>query len=289
MMKKQLHAALITVAILTFSFNVFASTEVHLDHANTDINDKKSLQRGAKLFMNYCSGCHSIQFMRYNRIGKDLFLDGIIATYEKAKAAVINNQSLEHNDLAALSRAFDNEITSLDQAKSFFTKISKEEIEENLIKATDKEVEKNLIFTDEKVGSLITLAMSVSDANQWFGNNPDLSLVSRSKGVDWIYTYLRGFYKDDSRVFGVNNHVLENASMPDVLWQLKQDKSSKEFDQDIRDITNFLDYVGEPAKLVRFDLGIKVLGFLFVLFIFAYLLKKEYWKDVKYGKWRAKD
>ncbi|QKQ24818.1 cytochrome c1 [Candidatus Ruthia endofausta] len=288
-MKKQLHETLITVAILTFSLNVFASTEVHLDHANTDINDKKSLQRGAKLFMNYCSGCHSIQFMRYNRIGKDLFLDDVIATYEKAKVAVLNNQSLEHNDLTALSKAFDNEITSLEQAKSFFAKISKEEIEENLIKATDKEVEKNLIFTDEKVGSLITSAMSVSDAEQWFGNNPDLSLVSRSKGTDWIYTYLRGFYKDDSRVFGVNNHVLENASMPDVLWQLKQDKSSKEFNQDIRDITNFLDYVGEPAKLVRFDLGIKVLGFLFVLFIFAYLLKKEYWKDVKYGKWRAKD
>ncbi len=288
-MKKQLHEILITVAILTFSLNVFASTEIHLDHANTDINDKKSLQRGAKLFMNYCSGCHSIQFMRYNRIGKDLFLDDVIATYEKAKISVLNNQSLEHNDLTALSKAFDNEITSLDQAKSFFEKISKEEIEENLIKATNRKVEKNLIFTDEKVGSLITSAMSVSDAEKWFGNNPDLSLVSRSKGIDWIYTYLRGFYKDDSRVFGVNNHVLENASMPDVLWQLKQDKPSKEFDQDVRDITNFLDYVGEPVKLLRFDLGIKVLGFLFVLFIFAYLLKKEYWKDVKYGKWRSKD
>jgi ubiquinol-cytochrome c reductase cytochrome c1 subunit len=289
MMKKQLHTALITVAILTFCFNVFALTEVHLDHANTNINDKKSLQRGVKLFMNYCLGCHSIQFMRYNRIGRDLFLDDVIAAYEKAKVVVLNNQPLEHSDLVALSKAFDNKITSLDQAKRFFTKISEEEIEENLIKATDKEVGGNLIFADEKVGSLITSAMPVSDANQWFGINPDLSLVSRSKGVDWIYTYLRGFYKDDSRVFGVNNHVLKNASMPDALWQLKQDKPSKEFDQDVRDITNFLDYVGEPAKLVRFDLGIKVLGFLFILFIFAYLLKKEYWKDVKYGKWRAKD
>ncbi len=289
-MKKQLHTALITVAILTFCFNVFAATEIRLDHANTNINDKKSLQRGVKLFMNYCLGCHSIQFMRYNRIGKDLFLDDVIVAYEKAKVVLLNNQPLEHSDLVALSRAFDNKITSLNQAKRFFAKISEEEIEENLIKATDKEVRENLIFADEKIGSLITSAMSVSDANQWFGNAPpDLSLVSRSKGVDWIYTYLRGFYKDDSRVFGVNNHVLANTSMPNILWQLKQDKPSKEFDQDIRDIANFLDYVGEPAKLVRFDLGIKVLGFLFILFIFSYLLKKEYWKDVKYGKWRAKD
>jgi ubiquinol-cytochrome c reductase cytochrome c1 subunit len=77
--------------------------------------------------------------------------------------------------------------------------------------------------------------------------------------------------------------------MPDVLWELKQNKSAEDFDQDVRDITNFLDYVGEPAKLVRVDLGYKVLAFLFVLFILSYLLKKEYWKDVKYGKWRAKD
>ncbi|ABL01813.1 ubiquinol-cytochrome c reductase cytochrome c1 subunit [Candidatus Ruthia magnifica str. Cm (Calyptogena magnifica)] len=287
-MKKQLHVILI-ISIITFYFNVLASTEVHLDHANTDINDKKSLQRGVKLFMNYCSGCHSIQFMRYNRIGKDLFLDDVIAAYEKAKIAVLNNQSLKHDDFVALSRALDSEITSPDQAKSFLKKISKEEIEENLMKATDKEVEKNLIFTNEKVGSLITSAMSISNAKQWFGSNPDLSLVSRSKDVDWIYSYLRGFYKDDSRVFGVNNHILENASMPDVLWQLKQNKSSKEFEQDIRDISNFLDYVGEPAKLVRFDLGIKVLGFLFILFIFSYLMKKEYWKDIKYGKWRTKN
>jgi ubiquinol-cytochrome c reductase cytochrome c1 subunit len=132
--------------------------------------------------------------------------------------------------------------------------------------------------------------MSKVGAEKWFGTTPpDLSLVSRSKGVDWIYTYLRSFYKDESRPFGVNNKILVNASMPDVLWELKQNKSAEDFDQDVRDITNFLDYVGEPAKLVRVDLGYKVLAFLFVLFILSYLLKKEYWKDVKYGKWRAKD
>ncbi len=227
-MKNNVHTLLIAVVILIFSFNTLASgNEIHLDQAKTNINDKKSLRRGAKLFMNYCSGCHSIQFMRYNRIGKDLNI-------------------------------------------------------------TDKEIEKHFILGNEKIGEIITSAMSVADAKQWFGQSPDLSLVSRSKGVDWIYSYLHGFYKDNSRIFGVNNHILKNVSMPDVLWKLKQDESSEKFDQDIIDITNFLDYVGEPAKLVRFNLGIKVLGFLFILFIFSYLLKIEYWKDIKYGKWRAK-
>lgn len=146
------------------------------------------------------------------------------------------------------------------------------------------------MFNGEKIGDKVTSSMSDVGAVQWFGTTPpDLSLVSRSKGVDWVYTYLRSFYKDDSRPFGVNNKILVNASMPDVLWELEQNKSAEDFDQDVRDITNFLDYVGEPAKLVRVDLGYKVLAFLFVLFILSYLLKKEYWKDVKYGKWRAKD
>ena len=206
-----------------------AGSGVALDAANTDINDRNSLQRGAKLFMNYCSGCHSIEFMRYNRLGQDLGL-------------------------------------------------------------SDEQVAENLMFTGKKVGDPITSAISKEASVKWFGTTPpDLSLVSRSKGVDWIYTYLNSFYADDSRPFGVNNHVLVNASMPDVLWQLKAEKSEAAFEQDIRDITNFLDYVGEPVKLVRYELGYKVIGFLFILFILAYLMKKEYWKDVKYGKWRAKD
>jgi len=228
-MKKLLKTTLSVLAGLTLSLNTLASAGAELDHANTDINDQNSLQNGAKLFMNYCSGCHSISFMRYNRIGKDL---GI----------------------------------------------------------SDAAVEKNLMFNGEKIGDKITSSMSEKGAVQWFGTTPpDLSLVSRSKGVDWIYTYLRSFYKDESRPFGVNNKILINASMPDVLWGLKQTKSAEDFDQDVRDVTNFLDYVGEPAKLIRVDLGYKVMGFLFVLFILSYLLKKEYWKDVKYGKWRAKD
>jgi ubiquinol-cytochrome c reductase cytochrome c1 subunit len=228
-MKRLFKTTLSVLAGLALSLNALAAGSVALDSANTDINDQKSLQNGAKLFMNYCSACHSIEFMRYNRIGKDLNI-------------------------------------------------------------SDADVEKNLMFNSDKIGNPITSSMSKEGAEKWFGTTPpDLSLVSRSKGVDWVYTYLRSFYKDDSRPFGVNNKILVNASMPDVLWELKQNKSAEGFDQDVRDITNFLDYVGEPAKLVRVDLGYKVLAFLFVLFILSYLLKKEYWKDVKYGKWRAKD
>ena len=155
---------------------------------------------------------------------------------------------------------------------------------------SDSLVAEHLMFAGEKPGETITTAMPKEGAEKWFGvTPPDLSLVARSKGTDWIYTYLRGFYEDDSKVFGVNNKVLENASMPDVLWSLKEGKSEAEFDQDVRDITNFLDYVGEPAKLIRTSLGVWVLLFLGVLFVLTYLLKKEYWKDVKYGIWRPRD
>ena len=210
-------------------FKVFTAGDLHLDHANTNISDTASLQNGAKLFMNYCSGCHAISFMRYNRIAKDLNL-------------------------------------------------------------SDSLVSEHLMFAGDKPGETITTAMPKEVAAKWFGGPPpDLSLVARAKGTDWIYTYLRGFYKDDSRVFGVNNKVLENASMPDALWSLKEKKPEAEFNQDVRDITNFLDYVGEPAKLIRTELGFWVLLFLGVLLVLTCLLKKEYWKDVKYGIWRPRD
>jgi len=227
-MKKHIKIKLALTSIL-LSFSVFASGELHLDPANTDISDTASLQNGAKLFMNYCSGCHAIGFMRYNRIAQDLNL-------------------------------------------------------------SDSLVAEHLMFAGEKPGETITTAMPKEGAAKWFGGTPpDLSLVARAKGTDWIYTYLRGFYEDDSKVFGVNNKVLENASMPDVLWSLKEGKSEAAFDQDVRDITNFLDYVGEPAKLIRTSLGVWVLLFLGVLLVLTYLLKKEYWKDVKYGIWRPRD
>lgn len=229
-MKKLLTITASVLASLSISFNVLASENgVHLDHADTDINDQKSLQNGAQLFMDYCSGCHSISFMRYNRIAKDLNI-------------------------------------------------------------SNADVKKNLMFSGSKLGDKVVSSMTEKGAETWFGTTPpDLSLVARSKGTDWIYTYLRSFYADKSRPFGVNNKVLVNASMPDVLWELKKNKSAEDFNQDVRDVTNFLDYVGEPAKLVRVDLGYKVMGFLFILLILAYLMKKEYWKDVKYGNWRAKD
>jgi len=227
-MKKHIKIKLALASTL-LSFNVFAAGDLHLDHANTDISDTASLQNGAKLFMNYCSGCHAIGFMRYNRIAQDLNL-------------------------------------------------------------SDSLVAEHLMFAGEKPGETITTAMPKEGAAKWFGGTPpDLSLVARAKGTDWIYTYLRGFYEDDSKVFGVNNKVLENASMPDVLWSLKEGKSEAEFDQDVRDITNFLDYVGEPAKLIRTSLGVWVLLFLGVLLVLTYLLKKEYWKDVKYGIWRPRE
>ena len=216
-------------SLVALSLNGLAAGKVNLDHADTDIMDRASLQNGAKLFMNYCSGCHAISFMRYNRIGSDLGL-------------------------------------------------------------SDELVKQNLMFAGNKPGETMVTAMPEDAASKWFGGvPPDLSLVARSKGTDWIYTYLRSFYEDESRIFGVNNKVLANASMPDALWSLKDTQSETEFDNSVRDITNFLDYVGEPAKLIRLQLGKWVLLFLGVLFILVYMLKKEYWKDVKYGVWRRRD
>ncbi len=228
-MKIYIKTKLFLIALL-LSLGVLASGgELHLEEAHTDISDTVSLQNGAKLFMNYCSGCHAISFMRYNRIAKDLDL-------------------------------------------------------------SDSAVAENLIFAGEKVGDLITTAMPEDAASKWFGGTPpDLSLVARSKGTNWIYSYLRGFYADESKIFGVNNKVLANASMPDALWSLKESQSEAEFAQSARDITNFLDYVGEPAKLIRTGLGAWVLSFLTLLLVLSYFLKKEYWKDVKYGIWRSRD
>ena len=226
---KNLKSLALCFSFVALSLNALAAGKVNLDHADTDIMDRASLQNGAKLFMNYCSGCHAISFMRYNRIGSDLGL-------------------------------------------------------------SDELVKQNLMFAGNKPGETMVTAMPEDAASKWFGGvPPDLSLVARSKGTDWIYTYLRSFYEDESRIFGVNNKVLANASMPDALWSLKDTQSETEFDNSVRDITNFLDYVGEPAKLIRLQLGKWVLLFLGVLFILVYMLKKEYWKDVKYGVWRRRD
>ena len=221
---------------------------VHLDKADIDLKNKQSLQRGARLFVNYCLSCHSAEFQRYNRTGRDLGL-------------------------------------------------------------TEEQVLENLIFTGAKLGEQMKIAMSRADAKAWFGAPPpDLTLVARSRGPDWLYTYLRTFYVDESRPFGVNNLVFPSVGMPHVLWELqgwqepvyktvehegetKQvierlelaqagDLSPAEYDRAVRDLVNFLTYLGEPVQLERKALGVKVLLFLLVFFVVAYLLKKEYWKDV---------
>ena len=232
---------------------------IHLDKADIDLDNKESLQRGAKLFVNYCLSCHSAGYMRYNRMAKDLGLD-------------------------------------------------------------DKQVQNNMMFIADfsklesgepgKVGNLMTVALRTADAKKMFGTKvPDLTVRARARGADWLYTYLRTFYLDDSRPFGVNNVAFPDVGMPHVLWELQGLKkpiketekdhegnehtvikgyetvvpgkmTDVEYDDAIRDLVNFMVYMGEPAQLVRYKWGIIALLFLFILFIPAYALKKEYWKDV---------
>ena len=137
-----------------------ATGEVKLDRANIDLRDAVSIQRGAKVFVNYCLNCHSASYMRYNRL-TDLGL-------------------------------------------------------------SEQQITDNLIFSDAKIGDTMTVAMPEDDARTWFGvAPPDLSVIARSRGVDWLYTYLRSFYRDESTVTGWNNPVFPNAAMPHVLWQLQ--------------------------------------------------------------------
>jgi len=225
------------------------------DDISIDWDDRASMQRGAALFANYCLSCHSASYSRYNRVGKDLG-------------------------------------------------ISDELMAENLIFTTDKYGEKT------KVGSLMKTTMSTDYAEQAFGTAPpDLSLIARSRGTHWLYNYLRGFYLDKSRPMGVNNGVFPAVGMPHVLAELEglkkankemQDDglggqhevivgfeqvsagsmSAEEYDQAIKDLVGFLDYLAEPYKQTRKNVGTGVLIFLFFFLILTYLLKKEYWKDV---------
>jgi ubiquinol-cytochrome c reductase cytochrome c1 subunit len=244
-MKKQLIAALL---LLAPAWVLAAGEQGHLAEANIDPNNIQSLQRGARLFVNYCLSCHSAALMRYERIGKDLGIK-------------------------------------------------------------EKLVAENLVFGGGKVGDLMTVATHPDDAKEWFGTiPPDLTVIARARGVDWLYTYLRSFYLDSSKLTGVNNLAFPDVGMPDVLWELqgwqeavihtvkKEDGSESkevtlelvepglltpnEFDRAIRDLVNFLDYMGEPAKHERRALGVKVIMFLMLLLVVAYLMKREFWKDV---------
>jgi len=213
-----------------------AETGYRLDRSPHDVTDLVSLQSGARLYVNYCLGCHSMQYVRYGGLTE--------------------------------------------------------------IGLTEQQIKDNLLFTADKVGEPMKGPLDAKAAKQWFGvAPPDLSVVSRSRGADWLYTYLRTFYRDPKTATGWNNAVFENVGMPHALWTLQGERaydrekrqwrelskgtlSQVEYDIAVRDLVNFLAYAGEPAATERKSIGIVVLFLLGILFIFTYLLKKEYWKDV---------
>jgi len=220
--------------------------------AGNDIANKTSLQRGARNFVNYCLGCHSLQYLRYNRVADDL---GI----------------------------------------------------------TQDQLQANLMFTGGRPFDVMKSAMPPSDAETWFGRAPpDLSLIARAKGPDYLYQFLKTFYLDPQRPTGVNNLALDNAAMPQVFADLQGTQkavfvlekkaegngeqmvrvfdhfeqvtpgriSAEEFDEFVRDTVNFLDYASEPIRAKRESMGLWVVLFLLVFTGFAWALKKEIWKDV---------
>ncbi len=174
---------------------------------------------------------------------------------------------------------------------------------------TEAQIRDHLIFTGDKVGDTMRVAMTPKDGKAWFGvAPPDLSLVGRSRGADWLYTYLRTFYRDPKTPTGWNNAVFPNVAMPHALWPLEGERAleivptkdraghavpeyrwsrlsagqltTAQYDAAVRDLVNFLMYVAEPHARVRKNIGIVVLFVLGVLLVLAYALKKEYWKDV---------
>jgi len=240
-------------SFLFFALNVHSSNNVNLDTAVIDLESKSSLQRGAKVFFDYCQGCHSLKYVRYLDLGKGI---GLAETKEKSLDVIIK-ETLMH---------------------------SSNKISEN---------------------SAILSSISSENGSKWFGKMPpDLSLIARYRGIDWIYTYMRGFYKDNSRPWGVNNVVFPDVGMPHILLNLQGiqvlkeghhytniDKmleliengelSKNEYNNLVRDLVTFLSYVGEPIQVERSNLGYKVLIYLAFFIIILFFLKKEYWKDVK--------
>ncbi len=272
-----LRAAALAASLLPVAAG--ANEGMRLQPAPINSQDLASLQNGAKLFVNYCLNCHSAGYMRFNRL-RDIGL-------------------------------------------------------------SEAQIRDNLIFTGVKVGELMQVAMDKKDAKAWFGAPPpDLTVITRSRssaagsGTDWVYNYLRGFYRDESRPTGWNNLVFENVGMPHVLWQLsgqntlekkeferheeaeaayiaaktlsrldevtmagKDGKMSThyvlnsivpgtgtlttgDYDRAVIDLVNYLNYMAEPARLQRRQIGIYALLLLGVLFLFAFGLKKSFWKDV---------
>ncbi len=221
-----------------------------LERAHIDRDNVNSLQRGAANFMNYCSGCHSAEYVRFKTIGKDLDLP-------------------------------------------------------------DEMLVDNLMFNAGKTFEVIQVSMPEKESARWFGKTPpDLSLMARAKGVDYVYNFLKGFYIDEDSPTGVDNVVLAGTSMPHVLWELQGYQSanfsehhnddgsvtvsfdgfeqriagkmdSEDYDEFVRDTVNFLAYMAEPIRSDRRKLGVWVLMFLIFFFIIARMLKKQIWKDVK--------
>ncbi len=242
--------SVISILFLIFFIDVSATSESKLMHMDVDLSDQQSLQRGAKIFVNYCLSCHSAVYMRYNRMGEDL------------------------------------------------------EISDDILK-------ENLMFGTDKVGDVMNISMRKEDSINYFVGTapPDLSVVARSRSPDWLYTYFQTFYMDDSRPFGVNNLVYKDVAMPHVLWELQGmqrladlektgsvyynpnyknsldlvttgKQTEKEYDRTVRDLVNYLVYIGEPIKLKRTKIGIWVMLYLFIFLVVAYMLKKDYWQDI---------
>jgi ubiquinol-cytochrome c reductase cytochrome c1 subunit len=247
-MKKLATTLFITVLLLPLSsVTVSAAAGAGIEHSGANIGDTASLQRGAKWYANYCMGCHSLKYLRYNRMAEDLDL-------------------------------------------------------------SEDMVMQNLVFSNAKFADTMDISMDPEQSKAWFGKAPpDLSLIGRSRGADWLFSYLKGFYKDENGEW--NNTLLPNAAMPHVLWTLqgiqtpiyRQEtnpggfthevidhfelttpgiQSHEEFEETARDIAAFLEYAGEPAKLKRKGIGVWVILFLVLFTFVAYLLKAEYWRDV---------
>ncbi|MFT5138674.1 MAG: ubiquinol-cytochrome c reductase cytochrome c1 subunit [Lysobacterales bacterium] len=210
------------------------------------------------------------------------FLPGILMVLVSTSIMASSENHIEPsgvniNDTAALQRGaglFVNYCLSCHSASYMrYSRLAQD------LDLSEEVVMENLVFSDAKIGDTMEIAMQAEDAERWFSNAPpDLSLVGRSRGPDWLYAYLRSFYEDESGKW--NNHVLPNVAMPHVLWQVQENLSPEEYDNTVRDLVTFLDYLGEPAKLKRKNIGVWVILFLAVFAFLTYLLKAEYWRDV---------
>jgi len=230
------------IALLFAPLVALANTGVHLDSWPGSVGDKPALQNGAKVFVNYCLNCHGASYFRYNKLME--------------------------------------------------------------LGLTEQQVKENLMFTTDKIGEQMRVAARSDEQKLWFGAAPpDLTIIARARasadgsGADWLYTYLRSFYRDDTRPTGWNNVVFDKVAMPHVLNALQGQQmlnhethkleleepgqmSTAEYDKTVSDLVGFLVWMAEPQQEFRQKLGFGVLAFLAVLFVFAYALKKEYWKDI---------